>query len=63
MHVVRSRFVTRRDGQKKEVRFEGLARGGESSVLKIMQIFSGHHQLAAIRRVDSGDHIKEGSFA
>jgi len=33
MHLVQSRFVTLRDGQKKEMRFEDLARGGDPTLV------------------------------
>lgn len=45
MHLVQSRFVTLREGQKKEMRFEDLARGGDPTLINEQMVVTVDAQL------------------
>jgi uncharacterized protein YfaS (alpha-2-macroglobulin family) len=45
MHLVQSRFVTLREGQRKEMRFEDLAKGGDPSLINEQMVVTVDAQL------------------
>ncbi|MBI5446401.1 MAG: hypothetical protein HY900_34950, partial [Deltaproteobacteria bacterium] len=45
MHLVQSRFVTLREGQRKELRFEDLAKGGDSTLINEQMVVTVDAQL------------------
>lgn len=45
MHLVQSRFVTLREGQRKELRFEDLAKGGDPSLINEQMVVTVDAQL------------------
>lgn len=45
MHLVQSRFVTLREGQKKEMRFEDLAKGGDPTLINEQMVVTVDAQL------------------